>query len=340
MKWEYFGTGLALVGIGATLILALPPPWWPKMPRALVNGGLFLAFALIVYGVAFTVMGIWPEVLRPRLLPILVMAAGVSIAVAGAAWFWWMQPSVDVPTLSDQEKFRRSMILERIREQYIAATKDVSPMVYAALENPPAGWTNQRLKEIGEIWQVQTFIRKSSDPGLFVECNFVLFPIRAPASGRMYGLNLYPLPLINHGGGLAEYSSQPSGEIKFGPEITQAHRCVISNYGSKPLINVTMGLYLVFQEQIKDANNPNASHSGKVLLERPWRIDIKKIDPGPGNQFEFYIWNMTSNFARVAFPESATAEYIGNPERIEVRVTSTNSYPLSVAPINEVQKAP
>jgi hypothetical protein len=25
MKWEYFGTGLAFIGIGATLMLALPP---------------------------------------------------------------------------------------------------------------------------------------------------------------------------------------------------------------------------------------------------------------------------------------------------------------------------
>ena len=32
VKSEYIGTGLALAGIGITLMVALPPPWWPKMP--------------------------------------------------------------------------------------------------------------------------------------------------------------------------------------------------------------------------------------------------------------------------------------------------------------------
>ena len=38
MKWEYFGTGLAFLGIGITVVLALPPPWWLSMPYG--NGNL------------------------------------------------------------------------------------------------------------------------------------------------------------------------------------------------------------------------------------------------------------------------------------------------------------
>jgi len=87
MKWEYFGTGLAFLGIGITLVLALPPPWWPNMPRLAVRAGLVLGLALIVYGAAFTAMGIWPETLRPKLLPILAMCLGLTILVAGAVWF-------------------------------------------------------------------------------------------------------------------------------------------------------------------------------------------------------------------------------------------------------------
>jgi hypothetical protein len=51
MKWEYFGTGLAFIGIGVTLMLALPPPWWPKMPPALVHIGVMVGIALTVVGV-------------------------------------------------------------------------------------------------------------------------------------------------------------------------------------------------------------------------------------------------------------------------------------------------
>jgi hypothetical protein len=43
MRWEYFGTAAASVGIGITMVLALPPPWWPDMPSWMVRAGLILA---------------------------------------------------------------------------------------------------------------------------------------------------------------------------------------------------------------------------------------------------------------------------------------------------------
>lgn len=87
MRWEYFGTGLAFLGIGITMVLALPPPWWPKMPPSLVRFGLFCGLALIIFGGALTIMGIWPDALRARLWPILAMAAGIFIFVAACFWF-------------------------------------------------------------------------------------------------------------------------------------------------------------------------------------------------------------------------------------------------------------
>lgn len=92
MKWEYFGTGLALLGIGITMVLALPPPWWPSMPRGFVRAGLFIGLAFIIYGTAFTAMGIWPDELRPKLLPIVAMCLGLSIFIAGSIWFSRMAP--------------------------------------------------------------------------------------------------------------------------------------------------------------------------------------------------------------------------------------------------------
>jgi hypothetical protein len=92
MKWEYFGTGLAFLGIGITMVLALPPPWWPNMPRWIIRSGLFSGLTLIVYGTAFTAMGIWPETLRARLLPILVVCLGLSILIGGLVWFFRIEP--------------------------------------------------------------------------------------------------------------------------------------------------------------------------------------------------------------------------------------------------------
>jgi hypothetical protein len=232
------------------------------------------------------------------------------------------------------------MLLTKMRLEYINANTDVSPLIRAGLENPPPEWINRKLKQMGESWQVQSVIRKSNEPGLFVECGYARFPIKVPASGRVYALNLNAIPLVIGGGGMGEYISRPDTDMNFGLEITEAYRCTISNYGPKPLINIVIGLYVIFQEKITDEKNANSSHSGDVVAERPWRIDIKKIDPVPGNQFEFYIWNMTPHYAYVSFPDSATAEYIGNSERLEFRVSSTNAYPLTLTLRPEAQKAP
>jgi hypothetical protein len=60
MKWEWIGTGLALISIGVTACLALPPPWWSKMPPAMVTGGLFVGSYFIIFGSATTLIGIFP----------------------------------------------------------------------------------------------------------------------------------------------------------------------------------------------------------------------------------------------------------------------------------------
>jgi hypothetical protein len=93
MKWEYSGTGLTFLGIGITMVLALPPPWWPAMPKRLVRAGLYCGLALIVFGCAFTFMGIWPDMLRPRLFPILAICAGLTILIGGVVALFESSPT-------------------------------------------------------------------------------------------------------------------------------------------------------------------------------------------------------------------------------------------------------
>lgn len=259
----------------------------------------------------------------------------------GLMWLYLLHSHspTEHPALSDDEKLRRMIALDSLRRDYIKNNKEVSENIYAGLETPPADWLNRRLKELGENWQVPTTApRPSSDPGLFVECHFVRLPIKLPPDGRIHALNLQPLPLEAGGGGLAEYSGEAGGEFKLGPEFMTAYRCQITNYGAKPLIGMTVGLYVVFRENVKDKDNPNTSHSGDIIAQRPWRIDIQKIDPGTANPFVFYIWNMTHDFGTVSFFTTATAEYIGDPERFEFRITSAHSMPLMVNPLIELPK--
>jgi len=86
MKWEYIGTGPALVGIGLTLTLAVPPPWWPKMSVALVNVGVLGGIVLTVAGIGTVSIGAWPGFPEARLAPSLLMLLGASFVVAGTVW--------------------------------------------------------------------------------------------------------------------------------------------------------------------------------------------------------------------------------------------------------------
>jgi hypothetical protein len=340
---ERLGTGLGVMGIGVALFMGLPPPWWPDMPPNLVHAGVAFGIALIFVGAALVLHSALGAARqgRGRMLPLIGMAV-FGIAFLGcAAWYFWPQTRAQAAaSISDHENFRRMIITTRLRDEYLKTESKPFPMIQAGLEFPPAGWFNQKLKELGEDWQIQTELKLSSEPGLFIECHLVRFPIKTPPNGQVYALNLNAIPLEAGGGGIAEYSSQPGSDMILGPEITMGQRCIVTNHGSKPLVNVELALNLLFQEQIKDKDTPNASRSGNIILERPWRVDIKKIDPSPGAQFEFYIWNMTSHFANVSFFGKATAEYIGSLERFEFHVSSSNPYPISVNPINEIQAAP
>lgn len=101
---------------------------------------------------------------------------------------------------------------------------------------------------------------------------------------------------------------------------------------------MAIGLYLVFQESIKEQNN--ATRSGAITAQRPWLIYIPKIDPGTHNPFVFYIWNVTDTWASVSFPDGAEAEYIGSSERFKFRLSSANTLPLTFPPKPDEPNAP
>src|ERR1700751_1920116 len=115
MKWEYFGTGLALLGIGITMVLALPPPWWPTMPKRLVRAGLYTGLALIIFGCVSTLMGIWPEMLRPRLWPIVAICAGLAILVAGIVALFEPIAVHEPPSKAAPEHPKPTLYLECIK---------------------------------------------------------------------------------------------------------------------------------------------------------------------------------------------------------------------------------
>jgi len=87
MRWEYLGTGLAFIGIGVTLVVALPPPWWLKMPPPLVHIGVIVGVLLTIVGAIVAVFGMWPILPSPK-IPVLGMGLAVLAFGACALWSW------------------------------------------------------------------------------------------------------------------------------------------------------------------------------------------------------------------------------------------------------------
>jgi hypothetical protein len=86
MSWEYIGTGLAVAGIGVTLVLALPPPWWLKMPPKLVHAGVFCGLVLTLIGAAILTAGVWPNLPTAKTGPIILLVLGAMFLIAGGCW--------------------------------------------------------------------------------------------------------------------------------------------------------------------------------------------------------------------------------------------------------------
>jgi hypothetical protein len=159
----------------------------------------------------------------------------------------------------------------------------------------------------------------------------VQFPIKAPADGQIQALSLWDVPLRAGGGGLAYYGAKPGSDFMLQLGINNVYQCRITNYGSKTLVNITLGLNLVFIDVINDIANKQII-SGGIHSQRPWRIDIKKIDPGQNGELSIYIWNLTKFFANVSFPSHAVASYVGLATKYYVPISSSNSSPLTFNP--------
>jgi hypothetical protein len=96
MKWDFFGGGLGVAGIGLALLLALPPPWWPKMPTSVVHGGILSGVTLCSIGLALLLVGILPGQLESRAGPCILLATAIGLAISSLIWWHWDVVSPEV----------------------------------------------------------------------------------------------------------------------------------------------------------------------------------------------------------------------------------------------------
>jgi hypothetical protein len=140
---------------------------------------------------------------------------------------------------------------------------------------------------------------RSAPPVLIVDCRPVADPIKAPADGRIYIVDLWPL---RADGGFVEISVPPGAEYKFSDVPQLNYRCSIINGGPEP-ISADFLLSVTFSEAQK--TDAGALTVGRTISEVKWPIQIARIESGSNDAFQFYIHNYSTNFVDAQFPEKA-----------------------------------
>ncbi len=204
-------------------------------------------------------------------------------------------------------------------------------MVVAALAYAGgAGW--YYLSHISVEWGSPKPVEKIV--GLYIDCNFVGVPVKLPAEGRINVLFLWPLPVENGGGGLAQIGGIPGSDYRFtDAPYAPKYECKITNYDDLPAVNVDLTLRLRFIEAVRQESG--SKQSGKTVLERPWPIRIGKIDSGTNSPFVFYVFNQSGYFVEISFPKEASVQRLGNPTQKTVPITSSLVYPITLVPITD-----
>jgi len=114
VKWEYIGAGLALIGIGLTMVLALPPPGWPTMPIWAVRFGIATGGVLIIVGAALIALGVLPWLIAYTLPVSFATLSAAAALIAVMALYW--SPSADVTTAQDIREISREELARRSLE--------------------------------------------------------------------------------------------------------------------------------------------------------------------------------------------------------------------------------
>jgi hypothetical protein len=170
---------------------------------------------------------------------------------------------------------------------------------------------------------------------VLLTCEMETLPRTFGPSEVVRVLNLYPLPIntvpiadqvagmvVDHS--LAWAVNHSGKEWQWGVLGATAYKCVIENYSDAPILEVELALDLTFYDAVPAQNQPNEIAIGPQILQRPWLIEVQKIDISPHNSFSFYIYNGTENMVvRVLLPKTAKLRHLGEITRETVALDAS-----------------
>jgi hypothetical protein len=165
----------------------------------------------------------------------------------------------------------------------------------------------------------------ASELGVYLECQIAPLPLSHPANGRLYVLDPFPSPEL--GGGLVEFFTlNDVGELRWPKSYDgiplRAYRCRLTSYRNDPIFQITMVLRLTFRRSVL---NGKTIQSGEIEIDRPWQIEIAKLDTSDSGSFEFYVYNQYDKFIDMRFPPSVSARTLLDNSKREIPLIQQSS---------------
>lgn len=170
--------------------------------------------------------------------------------------------------------------------------------------------------------------------GLYMSCDRVLLPIPVASGASLYYLDT---SIGFTQAGLFRGFYRTAGAWPSEKYWSFIYKCELTNYGPTPLFALELTLRLAFRETIEEPDKPGRPKtSGKVVLVRDRQVSMPEPLASNG-RFAFYVWNRTSQFVDIQFPQQAAHRPAGERERRLIRLLQPQDVQYTASPMPDLE---
>lgn len=267
------------------------------------------------------VYGFWTSLRAKgwRVIPIIVLGAGVLLVVVGAVW------GLATRTHSS------SAPPDGVKASSAAPSLVQSDVAKADHSDTGSGPTPRPTRQAIKTGEADAAPLK---PKFLIQCfSGGMAPQKMPDIGEYYEVDLFynpKNPQTQNGGNMGRRFGTPGGDLRdVNKAREEAIRCEITNYSGATLVAFRTAMSVTFLEIVPDGES---FHSGKILITLPVEIDVPKIDPGPSDKFTFFVQNYSPFWAKPEFGSSGVAKRLDSGASVEASIEQTGDVFLTLPP--------
>lgn len=328
------------ISIGLGFLAIVAPDFWPKMPRPISYIIAGIGFSWLAYSGILALQDV--TAMKIQNGPLVTIILGAIVAEAGIFWHIYLSKKPDeampivIPAAPSNgvsqtaETARRTALLDKLRQEYILSHDGISPAMAAGLEHAPAEWTNERLRQLGEQWQVQPpAVDNHPKATAYFDCSIGRW-LEAENSGKdAFNISVMKFGMV-----------EPTVALSSGPISKENHnkqfsssaplKCEITFHGASPIFNIEIPFAVDIYETIW-GNNRNSSGNHIKTINMPF--SVKQVIIPNTNVFTVYVYSFDVDaYIGVRTPEKFTFVANEGRNRYEGKFIAPNSPSMLVGP--------